>query len=62
MEAAIASTTRRWICKTCNWIYDEAAGMPADGIAPGTRFEDIDDDWFCPECGVGKDDFKPFTQ
>jgi rubredoxin-NAD+ reductase len=60
MQAAVE--TRRWICKTCNWIYDEAVGMPEDGIPPGTRFEDIDEDWFCPECGVGKDDFKPLNK
>ncbi|MCB1755208.1 MAG: FAD-dependent oxidoreductase, partial [Gammaproteobacteria bacterium] len=49
--------TVRWICKTCGWIYDEAKGDPDSGIAPGTRFEDIPDDWYCPLCGVGKDDF-----
>lgn len=42
----------------CGWIYDEKVGDPDSGIAPGTRFEDIPDDWLCPECGVGKDDFE----
>jgi rubredoxin len=51
------AATRKWLCKTCNYVYDEAVGCPDDGIAPGTRFEDLDDDWFCPDCGVGKDDF-----
>lgn len=46
-----------WECQVCAWIYDEAKGWPEDGIAPGTRWEDIPDDWLCPECGVGKDDF-----
>jgi len=59
MEATVESATRKWLCQVCNWVYDEAAGAPEDGIPPGTRFEDIDADWFCPECGVGKEDFKP---
>lgn len=42
----------------CGWIYDEKIGDPDSGIAAGTRFEDIPDDWLCPECGVGKDDFE----
>ncbi len=47
----------RWICKTCGWIYDPEKGDPDSGIAPGTEFEDIPDDWYCPLCGVGKSDF-----
>ena len=39
-------------------IYDEALGMPEEGIAPGTRFEDIPDDWYCPDCGTEKEDFE----
>ncbi|MEW5838077.1 MAG: FAD-dependent oxidoreductase [Pseudomonadota bacterium] len=50
-------TTPRWICKTCGWIYDEAKGDPDSGLAPGTRFEDIPEDWSCPLCGVTKADF-----
>lgn len=46
-----------WECQVCAWIYDEAKGWPDDGIAPGTRWQDIPTDWLCPECGVGKDDF-----
>ena len=49
---------RIWECLVCGWIYDESKGSPEDGIAPGTRWEDIPDDWMCPECGVGKDDFE----
>lgn len=44
-------------CFFCAFIYDEAKGLPEDGIPPGTRWEDIPDDWFCPDCGVGKGDF-----
>lgn len=53
------SPARRWTCRTCDWVYDEALGLPEDGIAPGTAFESIDADWFCPDCGVGKADFVP---
>ncbi|MEH6581185.1 MAG: FAD-dependent oxidoreductase [Halioglobus sp.] len=47
-----------WECLVCGWIYDEVKGWPEDGILPGTRWEDIPDDWVCPECFVGKDDFE----
>ncbi|MCE5993856.1 FAD-dependent oxidoreductase [Pseudomonas sp. KCA11] len=49
---------KKWLCIICGWIYDEALGWPDDGIAPGTRWEDIPDDWVCPECKVGKADFE----
>lgn len=45
-------------CLVCGLIYDEAQGWPDDGIAPGTKWEDVPADWKCPECGVGKDDFE----
>ncbi|MFC6632714.1 FAD-dependent oxidoreductase [Microbulbifer taiwanensis] len=48
---------RVWECQICGWVYDEAKGWPEDGIAPGTRWEDIPDDWCCPECGAAKQDF-----
>lgn len=48
---------KQWVCIICGWVYDEAAGWPEDGIAPGTRWEDIPNDWRCPECDVGKEDF-----
>ncbi len=47
---------KTWQCIVCGFIYDEAQGRPEDGIAPGTRFEAIPDDW-CPDCGVAKADF-----
>ena len=52
------SAFKVWECQICNWIYDEAKGDPEEGLAPGTRWQDIPDDWCCPECGVGKDDFE----
>jgi rubredoxin len=49
-----------WQCMTCGEIYDEAAGLPGEGIAPGTRFADLPDDWICPACGTAKKDFRPY--
>lgn len=49
---------RKWHCVVCGFIFDEALGMPEDGIPPGTRWEDLPDDWQCPDCGVGKEDFE----
>lgn len=43
----------------CGYIYDPEAGDPDGGIAPGTKWEDIPDDWVCPVCGLGKDAFSP---
>ena len=48
---------RKWQCLVCSFVYEEAAGLPDDGIAPGTSWDDIPDDCMCPECGVGKEDF-----
>jgi rubredoxin---NAD+ reductase len=52
---------RRYLCRACGLIYDEEKGDPDSGLAPGTRFEDIPDDWVCPLCGVMKSDFEPYT-
>ena len=49
---------RSWMCVVCGFIYDEAAGLPEEGIAPGTRWEEVPDTWTCPDCGVTKDDFE----
>jgi flavin reductase (DIM6/NTAB) family NADH-FMN oxidoreductase RutF/rubredoxin len=51
--------TQRWRCTVCGYIYDPAVGDPEGGIEPGTAFEDIPDDWVCPVCGAGKEDFEP---
>ncbi|MDP1681605.1 MAG: rubredoxin [Burkholderiales bacterium] len=48
----------KWECVVCGFIYDEAVGMPEDGIPAGTRWEDIPADWACPDCGVAKADFE----
>ena len=44
-------------CTVCGHVYDPGTGDPDSGIAPGTAFEDIPDDWVCPICGVGKEDY-----
>ncbi|MDD2767146.1 MAG: rubredoxin [Methylococcus sp.] len=49
---------RKYTCSSCGYIYDEADGDPDLGIAPGTLFEDIPEDWTCPECGVDKSFFE----
>ncbi len=52
---------RKYECIVCGLIYDEAEGCPDDGIPPGTRWDDVPEDWLCPDCGVGKEDFEPLT-
>lgn len=49
---------KSYMCVICGFVYDESAGLPAEGIAPGTRWEDIPDSWRCPDCGAGKEDFE----
>lgn len=49
---------KKFQCIVCGFVYDEAAGIPQDGIAPGTRWDDVPDDWECPECGASKADFE----
>jgi rubredoxin-NAD+ reductase len=60
-QAAVAEAWRKFICRACGLIYDEELGDPDSGLAPGTRFEDIPDDWECPICGVKKTDFEPYS-
>lgn len=53
---------KKYICTVCQWVYDPVVGDPDSGIAPGTAFEDISEDWVCPVCGVGKDDFEVYEE
>lgn len=53
---------KKYRCTVCDWIYDPATGDPDAGIAPGTPFEELPDDWACPLCGVGKDQFEPVAE
>jgi len=50
---------KKYVCNVCGYVYDPEAGDPDSGIAPGTAFADIPEDWVCPVCGVGKEDFEP---
>ncbi len=53
-----AQNYQTWMCLICGYIYDEAAGSPEEGIAPGTRWADVPINWTCPECGARKEDFE----
>jgi rubredoxin len=48
----------KYECVICGFVYDEEKGLPEEGIAPGTLWADVPDDWMCPECGVSKYDFE----
>jgi rubredoxin len=48
----------KYVCSVCGYIYDEAAGIPEAGIAPGTKWDDLPDDWVCPICGAAKTEFE----
>lgn len=48
---------KKYVCVPCGWVYDPEIGDSDGNIAPGTPFEDLPDDWVCPLCGAGKDDF-----
>ncbi len=48
----------QWECIVCGWVYDEAKGDPENGVAPGTKWEDVSEEWLCPDCCVGKEDFE----
>lgn len=52
----------KYVCTVCGYIYDPDKGDKAAGIPPGTAFENLPDDWICPECGVGKDMFKKMVE
>jgi len=49
----------KYQCTLCSYVYDPAVGDPDNGIPPGTAFDDLPEDWVCPECGAGKEDFEP---
>ena len=48
---------KTYVCVTCGFIYSEESGIPEEGIAPGTKWEDVPDSWTCPDCGAPKSDF-----
>jgi rubredoxin len=49
----------KYECMVCGYIYDEDLGDPDSGVAAGTKFDDLPDDWVCPMCGAAKEDFEP---
>jgi rubredoxin len=58
-QPAQKEAPKKYMCSVCRYVYDPAAGDPKSGIAPGTAFEDLPDDWTCPVCRVPKNMFKP---
>ena len=52
------SDFKKWECVICGFIYDEALGWPDDGIEPGTKWDDVPEDWECPDCNISKYDFE----
>lgn len=60
-DSVVGGTFSKFICMTCGFIYDEAKGDPASGIAPGTRFEDLSEEWVCSMCGDPKSEFRRIT-
>jgi rubredoxin len=61
-DESLMSDYKKYECVICGFIYDEAEGLPDDGIAAGTRWEDIPEDWECPDCGISKADFDLFEE
>jgi len=51
------STMEKYVCDVCGYVYDPEVGDPDNGVAPGTAWEDVPEDWVCPLCSVGKDSF-----
>ena len=54
----MVTPTHEWACQFCGYIYDEAVGDPEHGIAPGTKWKDVPEDWCCPMCSGEKDGFE----
>lgn len=52
----------KYVCEVCGYVYDPAEGDPDNGVAAGTKFEDLPDDWVCPVCGADKDSFAKEAQ
>jgi rubredoxin len=57
--AAKEEMMQKYQCTVCGYIYNPAEGDPDNGVKPGTKFEDIPDDWVCPLCGASKSEFEP---
>jgi rubredoxin len=57
-EMKMSDPLKRWLCLGCGFSYDEALGLPEHGIAPGTRWADVPENWTCPDCGTPKAQFE----
>ena len=53
---------KKYVCVVCGYEYDPKLGDESQGVKPGTAFEDLPEDWVCPLCGVGKEDFEPLDE
>ena len=53
---------KKYKCTGCQWVYDPAIGDPEQGIEPGIAFENLPEDWVCPLCSVGKEEFEPVEE
>jgi len=58
MTTAATRIHKTYMCLICGFIYDEGAGLPDEGIARGTRWEEVPGNWTCPECGARTEDFE----
>jgi rubredoxin len=61
-KLTLSRPMKKWMCVNCGYMYDEALGDPANGLAPGTRWADVPEDWICPDCGMAKADFEMVEQ
>lgn len=57
MDTTPMADMAKYQCNVCGWVYDPEKGDPSQNIPPGTAFENLPEDWTCPECGAGKDEF-----
>jgi rubredoxin len=62
LNLAKENNMEKYVCGPCGYVYDPAEGDPDSGIAAGTAFADLPEDWVCPVCGVGKDAFDPYDE
>ncbi|AUN15239.1 rubredoxin [Paraclostridium sordellii] len=53
---------QKYICDVCQYVYDPELGDPENGVAPGTKWEDVPEDWVCPECGADKSSFSKYEE
>lgn len=58
IEVIVDQNFKKYMCLLCGYVYDEAQGWPQEGIAPGTKWEEIPPNWRCPDCGAVKEDFE----